>query len=136
MYITAQRVATLENTEGCINTYLYLHGPESWDECPIPEENPGALERKLITLDPNQNLIVSYLDLVFPDDAQFPWLSAEQPYKQWVKGKHSMQRFVYDAQIEREGTGSEAVLLYSQCKAVWDSYQAVKLMGHAKSTSG
>lgn len=123
MYITAQRVVTRERVEG-VNTYLSLHGTVDWTHF-VPEENPGTLERRLITIEPNQNLIVSYLDLVFPDDAPLPWLSPERPLRQWVMHPTGIQRFAWDSRLGPE----EMVLLYCQCKALFESYQGWKLMG-------
>lgn len=121
MYITAQRVVTTEGEEG-INTYLYLHGLGEWTS-PLPEENPGVLERRLITIEPGQNQVAAFLDLVFLDGSPLPGLSAERPLRQWVECPMSMQRFAWVARLDSR-VSREMVLLYSQCKAVFESYQA------------
>ena len=71
MLLTAQRVVSpLANAQG-VNVYQYLHGPQTWERVPdefLPEANPGELVAQWIQLAPGGNRVVSFLDVVVPDE--------------------------------------------------------------------
>lgn len=73
MYVCAQRVhATAGPHSGSqgINSFIYLHGPYTWQDLPEnlwPEKNPGVFTDSLIEVPPPGNRVRSYLDIVAPD---------------------------------------------------------------------
>jgi hypothetical protein len=69
--ITAQRVVAAASRRHGINIYQYLHG-RSWpgrvpDEL-LPERNPGELVHEWDQLPGGGNHVVSFLDVVAPDE--------------------------------------------------------------------
>ena len=71
MLLTAQRVVSPKSHERGVNVYRYLHGAGSWDRVPdplLPEVNPGELVAQWIQLPPGGNRVISFLDVVAPDD--------------------------------------------------------------------
>lgn len=51
--------------------YQYLHGPYVWHRLPdefLPERNPGELVAQWIQLPPGGNRVISFLDVVAPDE--------------------------------------------------------------------
>lgn len=69
MYATAHKVVRFDGSEG-INSFLHLHGTDfEWpeDSSTLPEDNPGQLGKKEITIPPGGNRVRSYLDLLAPD---------------------------------------------------------------------
>lgn len=74
MLLTAQRVVSPRGARG-VNVYQYLHGSHTWTRVPdylLPDVNPGELVQQWLEVPPGENRIVSYLDLVAPDDALAP----------------------------------------------------------------
>jgi hypothetical protein len=71
MYITAQRVVSAKGQRG-VNVYEYLHGPQTWTlPLPrqlLPENEPGRLNRSWKDVPPPGNAVISYLDVVVPDN--------------------------------------------------------------------
>lgn len=71
MYVSAQRVMSPMTGQRGVNIFVYSHGCV-WDgPVPVellPEVNPGALVWRDIQLPPPGNRILSYLDVVAPDD--------------------------------------------------------------------
>ncbi len=71
MYAAAHRVVHRDGRTG-INAFLHHHGPQfSWPAAPwtLPETNPGDLVRERIEVPPGGNRVLSYLDVLAPDDA-------------------------------------------------------------------
>jgi hypothetical protein len=71
MLLTAQRVMAPHSPARGVNVYQYLHGAYRWDRVPdafLPEANPGELIAQWIELPPGQNRVISFLDVVAPDD--------------------------------------------------------------------
>lgn len=74
MYLCAQRVLATagphKGTQG-INSFLYLHGAQTWSGPPsadlLPDINPGTIADSLIEVPPPGNRVRSYLDIVAPD---------------------------------------------------------------------
>lgn len=73
MYLTSHHVVSRTTGEDGINSFLYSHGASTWRAPPpdIPDENPGILLAKSISVAPPGNDVRSYLDIVAPDEA--PW---------------------------------------------------------------
>ena len=70
MLLTAQRVVSPRGTQG-VNVYQYLHGSHVWPHVPdefLPDVNPGELVNQWLEISPGSNRIVSFLDVVAPDD--------------------------------------------------------------------
>jgi hypothetical protein len=91
MYVTAHRVVSPTSSVEGINSFLYMHGPYTWQGLPptdMPESNPGSLVAKQIAVPPPGNRVRSYLDVVAPDEA--PWAEVRQ----------SFIRFMAEAQRE------------------------------------
>ena len=71
MLLTAQRVISPRSRERGVNVYQYLHGPYAWERVPnefLPESTPGELVAQWIQLPPGGNRVVSFLDVVAPDE--------------------------------------------------------------------
>ena len=71
MLLTAQRVVARGTRTHGINVYCFAHGPYTWPRVPdglLPDVNPGELVQQWLQIDPGGNYIVSYLDVVAPDD--------------------------------------------------------------------
>jgi len=71
MLLTAQRVLSPHSHARGVNVYQYLHGSYVWDRVPdefLPEANPGELVAQWIELSPGGNRVVSFLDVVAPDE--------------------------------------------------------------------
>lgn len=72
MYLTAHHVASPVSGQEGVNAFLYLH--DSTSPLPlteIPEHSPGTLVAQAISLAPPGNLVLSYLDIVAPDDVRW-----------------------------------------------------------------
>jgi hypothetical protein len=82
MYITAHHVVAPKDGSEGLNAFLYLHGKGQWSAPPRPEEDPGELKRKLISVEPPGNRIRSYLDIVAPDPTS--WGEIRQAFMQFV----------------------------------------------------
>ena len=70
MLLTAQRVVSPRGVRG-VNVYQYLHGPYGWPRVPdefLPDINPGELVNQWLEVPPGNNRIVSFLDVVGPDE--------------------------------------------------------------------
>ena len=70
MLLTAQRVVSPKGVTG-VNVYQFLHGSYIWVRVPsdfLPDTNPGELVDQLLEVPPGDNRIVSYLDVVLPDE--------------------------------------------------------------------
>jgi hypothetical protein len=68
--LTAQRVVSPRGTRG-VNVYQYLHGSYVWPRVPdgfLPDVNPGELVNQWLEVPPGSNRIVSFLDVVAPDE--------------------------------------------------------------------
>jgi hypothetical protein len=71
MLLTAQRVMSARAHARGVNVYQYLHGPHAWERVTdefLPEVNPGELVAQWIQLPPGGNRVVSFLDVVAPDE--------------------------------------------------------------------
>jgi hypothetical protein len=71
MLLTAQRVISPHLRARGVNVFQYLHGPNSWERVPnnfLPEANPGELVAQWIQVPPGGNRVVSFLDVVAPDE--------------------------------------------------------------------
>jgi hypothetical protein len=69
--LTAQRIVSPLGTRG-VNVYQYFHGPYAWSHVPdelLPDANPGELVNQWLEVPPGSNRIVSFLDVVAPDEA-------------------------------------------------------------------
>lgn len=74
MLLTAQRVVSPRGARG-VNVYQYLHGSHTWTRVPdalLPDVNPGELVSQWLEVPPGENQIVSYLDVVAPDQVSAP----------------------------------------------------------------
>jgi hypothetical protein len=104
MYLTAHHVLSPTTLAEGINSFLYLHGPNTWHGLPpagIPETNPGALVAKQIVVPPPGNRVRSYLDVVAPDEAL------------WAETRESFIRFMAQAQRQPlPWTGMEGCCLF------------------------
>jgi hypothetical protein len=68
--LTAQRVVSPQAGHG-VNVYQYLHGSFVWQRVPaefLPDSNPGELVNQWLEISPGNNRIVSFLDVVAPDE--------------------------------------------------------------------
>lgn len=84
MYLTAQRVRSHGGAEG-INAFHYEHGLATWQGLPprgVPDENPGALVANTIVVPPPGNRVLSYLDIVAPDET--PWSEIRPAFMAFV----------------------------------------------------
>lgn len=75
MYLTAHHVVSPTDHREGVNTFLYRHEALDWDAAPpvgIPEQNPGTLVARTISVPPPGNRVRSYFDIVAPDAAR--WL--------------------------------------------------------------
>jgi hypothetical protein len=73
MLLTAQRVVSPHSHARGVNVYQYLHGPHTWQRVPknfLPEANPGELIAQWIQLPPGGNRVISFLDVVAPDEIE------------------------------------------------------------------
>lgn len=71
MYLTAQRVISPSGENG-INGFLYEHGTVAWETPPDPaSESAGKLVHSFITVPPGSNRVVSFVDVVAPDDTPY-----------------------------------------------------------------
>lgn len=71
MLLTAQRVMAPHSHANGVNVYQYLHGPYVWDHVPnefLPETNPGELIAQWTQLPAGGNRVLSFLDVVAPDE--------------------------------------------------------------------
>lgn len=88
MYLTAQRVISPEGNNG-INAFLYEHGQNAW-EAP-PELVPGSfgtlMNMSLLVTPVGANEVVSYVDIVAPDGAD--WEIVSRQLFDWTKGQAS-----------------------------------------------
>jgi hypothetical protein len=72
--LTAQRVVSARGARG-VNVYRYLHGSPAWTRVPdelLPDVNPGELVDQWLEMPPGENQILSYLDVVAPDQVSAP----------------------------------------------------------------
>ena len=72
MLLTAQRVVSPRGARG-VNVYQYVHGSHVWHRVPnefLPDINPGELINQWLEVQPGENRIVSFLDVVAPDDVE------------------------------------------------------------------
>jgi hypothetical protein len=79
MLLTAQRVVSPHSRAQGVNVYEYLHGPYHWERVPddvLPERNPGELVAHWVAVPAGGNRVVSFLDIVCPDD--LPLLELQQ----------------------------------------------------------
>lgn len=79
MYVTAQRVVSPATKHQGVNAFLYRHGM-NWTTSPpadVPEQNPGTLVARAISVSPPGNRVRSYLDIVAPDEATWNEVRAE-----------------------------------------------------------
>jgi hypothetical protein len=70
MLLTAQRVQNAAGLMG-VNAFCNLHGPYEWlGEPPsgIPDWNPGERVNESISVPPGGNHVMSYLDIIAPDE--------------------------------------------------------------------
>jgi hypothetical protein len=69
MRLSAQRVMAADGHLG-VNAFCYLHGPVVWLDRPPTEitKSRGQLVNSLIEIRPGGNKVLSYLDIVAPDD--------------------------------------------------------------------
>lgn len=69
MRLSAQRVRSADGHQG-VNAFCYLHGPRVWLDRPPPDvtASPGHLVNRRIQIPPGGNFVLSYLDIVAPDD--------------------------------------------------------------------
>jgi hypothetical protein len=73
MLLTAQRVISPRSHARGVNVYRYVHGPYTWERVPndfLPQGNPGELIAQWIQLSPGGNRVVSFLDVVAPDEIE------------------------------------------------------------------
>jgi hypothetical protein len=126
LYISAHRV--IQGGSQGINAFLYLHGGDKWF---YPEEDPGTLERSLTTVEPGDNKVLSFLDIVLPDSAsQIPALTnspnpaAVYDARKWVLCGIGAHRMYFHGCLWDD---LEALALHGNCKAILDSYLAWKL---------
>lgn len=73
MYLTAQRVFSPHAPKRGVNVFKYVHGPYSWPAGTtptpfLPDVNVGQLTERWVELEPGGNSVLSYLDVVVPDD--------------------------------------------------------------------
>lgn len=77
MYVTAHRVRDQVSRQG-FNAFLHMHGGFIWTppgQPPDPSEDPGTLVNALLSINPTtNNVVLSYLDIVAPDDYFWPQL--------------------------------------------------------------
>ncbi len=74
MYLTTHHVASPTSNRGGVNVFLYLHGSYTWQGSPppgVPDQNPGTLTAQSISVQPPGNHVLSFLDIVVPDDANW-----------------------------------------------------------------
>lgn len=73
MYLTSHHVVSPSRANEGVNTFLYLHGANTWTEPPpeIPDQNPGTLAAQSISLPPPGNSVRSYLDIIAPDETRW-----------------------------------------------------------------
>jgi hypothetical protein len=72
MYLTAHLVRSGSGSEG-INSFLHRHGRNvAWpeDASAMPEQNPGSIVAKAISVPPGGNSVRAYLDVLGSDDLQ------------------------------------------------------------------
>lgn len=71
MLLTAQRVRSIKGDDG-VNAFYYRHGAiPGWVARPpkgIPDDNPGIRVNATTEIEPGGNLVVSYLDIIAPDE--------------------------------------------------------------------
>ncbi len=72
MLLTAQRVVSPASRQQRVNVYQFQHGNYAWQRVPpnlpLPENNPGELVRQWIELAEGGNRVISYLDVLAPDE--------------------------------------------------------------------
>ena len=100
MYLTAHRVIAPRSNRQGINAFLHLHGAEGWRVTlpDIPQQDPGKLENKIIEVSPPGNEVLSYLDIVAPDDA--PRSELRQGFITFVS-EYQLQRQPWEAVVGR-----------------------------------
>ncbi len=77
MLLTAQRIISPVTEQHGVNVFQYLHGPYTWVQVPgefLPDANPGELFESWPEIAPGGNRVLSYLDVVAPDDIDPPGL--------------------------------------------------------------
>ena len=70
MLLTAQRVVSPTGERG-VNVYRYHHGAYVWARVPnefLPDVDPGELSAQWLQVAPGNNGVVSFLDVVAPDE--------------------------------------------------------------------
>ena len=81
MRLTAQRVRSWQTAAVGINAFFYTHGGYTWHlDVPRevwPENDSGELVRQNISIPPPGNHVLSYLDLVAPDERSDMWLAQQ-----------------------------------------------------------
>ena len=110
MYVTAQHVLAPASQREGVNAFLYLHGDIPWGEPPAPEDDPGELHSKLVSVDPPGNRVRSFLDIVAPDTmsptriresfAQFLEASQGAPLPWSMRIGHCLIRFGVEGALE------------------------------------
>lgn len=127
MYVTAMHVISRTPPKKGLNAYLYAHGKAPWDAPPMPEDNPGSLQRKLVEVEPPGNRVRSYLDVVAPDGTSTEELrralmqfvgSAQHGQLPWqdVVGQ-TLFRFGVEFGLASQWR-SELVALFQKCEAL------------------
>ena len=73
MYLTSHHVRAPSTKQEGVNSFLYVHGAQTWQEPPpgVPDENPGTLLAQSISIRPPGNRVRSYLDVVAPDEVKW-----------------------------------------------------------------
>jgi hypothetical protein len=73
MYLTSQKVRPPSKQHDGVNSFLYVHGSDTWQVPPpdIPDRNPGRLVAQSLSVPPPGNNVRSYLDIVAPDEARW-----------------------------------------------------------------
>ena len=112
MLLTAQRVVSPLSRARGVNVYLYLHGSFVWDRVPnefLPEANPGELVAQWIQLAPGGNRVISFLDVVAPDDIDEPDLHIH----------YSMMKQIYKTLYELVTRKNGQMIVASHSEELW-----------------
>ncbi|HVV81751.1 MAG TPA: hypothetical protein VHE35_01685 [Kofleriaceae bacterium] len=112
MLLTAQRVVSPATGVHGVNVYLFAHGPYTWPHVPdafLPEVDPGELVQQWLQIDPGGNDVVSYLDVVAPDEVQHVDLHQRLASLKFRLQAAGFSQMYWDPYWIRFGTGLERI---------------------------
>jgi hypothetical protein len=133
--LTAQRVVSPQGVTG-VNVYQFLHGSYMWVRVPsefLPDSNPGELVDEWLEVSPGENKIVSYLDVVLPDESSSTdILQRLASMKRHIQPVNAYVEAYWDPYWIRFGTSIDARMRATELGAL-SGHILLSLSGHPRS---